>query len=58
MNLHARLGAVLTVGLLILIVNAYAVVQGHWDWSFSFETFVQPSTVVELPASRHSAGAS
>lgn len=52
MNLHARLGAVLTVGLLILVVNAYVVINGHWDWSFDFESFIQPNTVVELPASR------
>ncbi len=59
MNLHARLGTVLTAGLVILILNAYAVVNGHWDRAFDHKpTILQPNTAAELASYRLPAGAS
>jgi hypothetical protein len=58
MGLHARLGAVLTVGTLVLILNAYAVVQGHWDWSLEFMPDLDPGTAVEFSNDTLPSGAS
>ena len=52
MSLHTRLGAAFTAGTLILVLNAYAVVNGVWDWSFELGPKLVPDTAVEMSVHR------